>query len=95
MHVNNIKTVTGLSRVTPLLTYCLYYPFKLMSAIVLFSLMVSNAHAQSDLENALALMERSNNPLVVVRSSQGDIYLELFPDAAPRNVERFLTLANG
>lgn len=95
MLTQNIKTVTGLSRVTTLLKYHLLRPLRLFVAIMLSALLSLGAHAQSDLENALALMERLSNPLVVVRTSQGDMYLELFPDAAPRNVERFLALANG
>lgn len=38
-------------------------------------------------------MENPRNPLVLIRTSQGDIHLELFPDAAPQNVQRFLDLA--
>lgn len=38
-------------------------------------------------------MENPRNPLVLVQTSQGDIHLELFPEAAPQNVQRFLDLA--
>lgn len=42
-----------------------------------------------------ALMENPRNPLVVMQTSLGDIQLELFPDAAPQNVEFFLDLTSG
>lgn len=80
---------------TAFLTLCCQRTSQLLSAAAFFCFFANSAVAQSDLDSALALMEGLNNPLIVIRSSQGDIYLELFPDAAPRNVERFLALANG
>lgn len=41
------------------------------------------------------VMENPRNPLVVLQTSQGDIHLELFPEAAPQNVQFFLNLAAG
>lgn len=38
-------------------------------------------------------MENPRNPLMLIQTSQGDIHLELFPEAAPQNVQRFLALA--
>jgi|TARA_B110000263_G_C15271724_1_gene493819 cyclophilin family peptidyl-prolyl cis-trans isomerase len=40
-------------------------------------------------------MEDSQNPLVRISTSQGEIYLELFPLEAPSNVENFIALAEG
>jgi cyclophilin family peptidyl-prolyl cis-trans isomerase len=40
-------------------------------------------------------MESQDNPLLLLSSSQGPIYIELLPDEAPQNVERFLSLAAG
>lgn len=40
-----------------------------------------------------ATMENPDNPLVLIQTTQGAIYLELFPEAAPRNVQHFLDLA--
>lgn len=40
-------------------------------------------------------MENPRNPLVVIQTSLGDVTLELFPDAAPQNVQLFLDLAEG
>lgn len=38
-------------------------------------------------------MENPRNPLILVQTNQGDFHLELFPEAAPQNVQRFLALA--
>jgi len=35
-------------------------------------------------------MENRDNPLIQISTDRGDIFVELFPRAAPRNVERFL-----
>ncbi|HDZ09982.1 peptidylprolyl isomerase [Pseudohongiella sp.] len=40
-----------------------------------------------------SLMQNPRNPLVMIQTSQGDIHIELFPEAAPQNVQRFLDLA--
>jgi len=49
--------------------------------------------AAADLASATAAMENPANPLMLMRTSRGDIYLELFPQAAPRNVANFIALA--
>lgn len=43
----------------------------------------------------LPLMDNPRNPLLEISSSEGEIYLELFPDAAPLSVRRVIELANG
>jgi len=48
---------------------------------------------QASTERALANMESRDNPLLLISTASGDIYVELFPRAAPRNVERLLALA--
>jgi len=40
-------------------------------------------------------MEDPQNPLIRVSTSQGEIYLELFPQEAPENVANFIALAEG
>ena len=37
----------------------------------------------------------SSNPIVIMQTSKGDIYVELFQKAAPETVKNFLGLANG
>lgn len=43
----------------------------------------------------IPMMENPRNPLLEISSSEGDIYIELFPDAAPLSVRRVLELTNG
>ncbi|MCP5344880.1 MAG: peptidylprolyl isomerase [Pseudomonadales bacterium] len=49
----------------------------------------------ADLANAVQAMEDTSHPLILMRTSRGDIYVELFPESAPRNVANFIALAEG
>ncbi len=49
----------------------------------------------ADVNSAREAMEDPNNPLLLITSSRGAIYLELFPNEAPDNVQRFIALASG
>jgi cyclophilin family peptidyl-prolyl cis-trans isomerase len=40
-------------------------------------------------------VEKPKNPVVLLKTTKGDIYLELFADSAPKTVDNFLGLANG
>jgi len=60
-----------------------------------FSLLISLSTASADTSTALLAMEDSQNPLIRISTSQGEIYLELFPLEAPSNVENFIALAEG
>ena len=51
--------------------------------------------AFSDVNSAMQVMENDSNPLMLLSTSLGDIYIELFKDEAPNNVENFLALAHG
>ena len=51
--------------------------------------------AFSDANSAMQAMENDSNPLMLLSTSLGDIYIELFKDEAPNNVENFLALAHG
>jgi len=62
---------------------------------ILLSLHMAQGVAHADTASALLAMEDSQNPLVLISTSQGEIYLELFPAEAPNNVENFLALAEG
>lgn len=44
----------------------------------------------ADRAAAIRAMEDPDNPLVQMQTARGEMYLELFPDAAPRTVEQFL-----
>lgn len=62
------------------------------TAALLFSLCLS-ATSSADLNSALAAMEDPSHPLMLMRTSRGDIYIELFTESAPRNVANFIALA--
>ncbi|MES3008524.1 MAG: peptidylprolyl isomerase [Pseudomonadota bacterium] len=49
--------------------------------------------ATADVTTATQAMENPNNPLLLMRTSRGEIFLELFPESAPRNVANFIALA--
>lgn len=51
--------------------------------------------AMGDLGTATRAMENQGNPLFLLNSSRGAIYIELLPNEAPLNVERFMQLAAG
>lgn len=51
--------------------------------------------ASADLSTATAAMEDPSHPLMLMRTSRGDVYIELFPESAPRNVANFIALAQG
>ncbi|MCB1666407.1 MAG: peptidylprolyl isomerase [Pseudomonadales bacterium] len=53
------------------------------------------AVARADLASAIQAMEDPSHPLILMRTSRGDIYVELFPESAPRNVANFIALAQG
>ena len=63
--------------------------------LLIFSLLASLNTVIADTSTALLSMEDSQNPLVLISTSQGEIYLELFPLEAPSNVENFIALAEG
>jgi cyclophilin family peptidyl-prolyl cis-trans isomerase len=62
---------------------------------LLFSLLTFSSAALADAASALLAMEDRQNPLVLISTSQGEIYIELFPSEAPNNVENFIALAEG
>lgn len=63
--------------------------------LLIFSLLASINTALADTSTALLAMEDPQNHLVRMSTSQGEMYLELFPLEAPNNVENFIALANG
>lgn len=63
--------------------------------LLIFSLFVPLNTAVADTTTALLAMEDPQNPLVLISTSQGELYLELFPAEAPSNVENFIALAEG
>jgi peptidyl-prolyl cis-trans isomerase A (cyclophilin A) len=64
-----------------------------LRSLLALLMLSSSGLATADLATATAAMESATNPLMLMRTSRGDIYLELFPQAAPRNVANFIALA--
>ena len=63
--------------------------------LLIFSLLTSLNTALADTSTALLAMEDSQNPLIRISTSKGEMYLELYPLEAPNNVENFIALAEG
>ena len=63
--------------------------------LLIFSLLTSLNTALADTSTALLAMEDSQNPLILISTSKGEMYLELYPLEAPNNVENFIALAEG
>ena len=68
-------------------------PMAARQLMVLFAAGLMSIHAAwGTPDSARQNMENQGNPLVQISTDRGDIFVELFPRAAPRNVERFLEL---
>lgn len=62
------------------------------SALALLTLCAS-ALSSADLTSATQAMEDPSHPLILMSTSRGDVYIELFPESAPRNVANFIALS--
>ncbi len=60
-------------------------------SIVLLNSVVSRAETEIEKGNML----QSENPVYIIRTSMGDIHVELFADKAPETVSNFIGLADG
>ena len=65
---------------------------KIQLALFLF---ICCSNAAADLSSALQAMERPDNPLLLISTARGEIYVELFPLEAPDNVGNIIALAQG
>jgi len=72
----------------------LYSLSGLMPALLLVGSLLS-LPALGDSNSARLAMEDSSNPMLVLNTSRGDIYLEMLTREAPQNVNRFMALATG
>lgn len=61
-------------------------------ALLLFT---SHSTVLADANSARLAMENALNPLLLISTSRGELYLELFPDEAPNNTANFIALAEG
>lgn len=50
---------------------------------------------QADFSTAVRAMEDPGNPLVLIATSKGPIYIEMLPGEAPENAANFIALAEG
>ncbi len=68
-----------------------------MSRMLTYSLFLitlcTGLFAHADVNTATQNMDDPSHPLILMRTSRGDIYIELFPESAPRNVANFIALA--
>ena len=64
-------------------------------AFILCFILIPINGAMADVASATQEMEDATNPLLRLTSSRGSMFIELFPNEAPENVERFLALAAG
>lgn len=69
-------------------------PTKAVLAPIFILLFLPALSASADTMTATAAMENTRNPLMLVRTSRGDVFVELFPESAPRNVTNFMGLAD-
>ena len=70
-------------------------PISRLPYSLFFLLLLCSGQTFADQSSASQAMENSQNPLLLLSTSNGDIYLELFPAGAPNNVRNFIALAEG
>ena len=61
-----------------------------MKQLVIFLFLISFSNIFAD-----DAANKKNNPIALIKTSKGDIYVELYSDGAPKTVENFLGLAEG
>lgn len=73
------------------------FTFDSLIANALFVLILSAnpISAFADINSARLAMEDTTNPLLLFGTSRGDIYVEMFPQESPNNVQHFIALAAG
>ena len=66
-----------------------------LQALAAVLLLAGSGILRADISSAMQAMENTANPLFMITTSRGTLYLELFPGEAPVNVENFMALAEG
>ncbi len=61
----------------------------------LLSFTLLSSIARADVNSAMAAMENPANPLFMLSTSRGSIYIEMLPDEAPENTAHLMALAQG
>lgn len=72
-----------------------YFNLRLEIVMLAFLALGYSTVATADAASAEQAMEDPLNPLLEMSTSQGSIYIELFPNEAPGNVANFIALAAG
>jgi peptidyl-prolyl cis-trans isomerase A (cyclophilin A) len=72
-----------------------YPKLPILQVLLLSLLLLQPRTSIADAISAELAMEAPFNPLLLIKSSAGDIYIELFLNEAPNNVENFIALAEG
>lgn len=67
----------------------------LLTSLLLLMLTSMPLPVSADVDSARLAMEDAGNPLLLIATSSGDIYLEMLRQEAPINVQRFMDLAAG
>jgi len=86
-----ICKLSASAKTTPMKSLFRFSFFPLLAVILLGN----HSAALADVSTALLAMEDQQNPLLLVNTSQGEIYIELFPAETPENSANFLALAAG
>ena len=71
------------------------YPIAFLKLALCLFLSSIGGQLLADSSSALLAMEDPSNPLLQISTSRGNLFVELYPDEAPQNVRRFLSLAAG
>lgn len=68
---------------------------KTLPHALMLLLTLSCSQVFADLPSALQAMEDPKNPLLLINTSRGEIFVEMFPQEAPDNVANIVALAQG
>ncbi len=67
---------------------------RLLASCLIFIALSIGTFTHADVNTAIQNMDDPSHPLILMRTSRGDIYIELYPESAPRNVANFIALAH-
>ncbi|MBU2590460.1 MAG: peptidylprolyl isomerase [Nitrospinae bacterium] len=63
--------------------------------LVLITILIFSTSGLAMAENKKIKTEKAGNPVLLMKTNMGDIYIELFPKEAPKTVANFIGLAEG
>ncbi len=68
---------------------------KFLTSFLLLMLALLPTHSMADADTARLAMEDAGNPLILITTTNGNIFVEMLRQEAPNNVQHFLALAAG